>query len=89
MQNKEKRSAIQAFSRTNVNINKKHWQPFGCPVYVLDNALANSKPFHKWKQRTRVGIYLGMSPTHGRNVALVLNRDTGLVSPQFYVTFDT
>ena len=32
---------------------------------------------------------MGMSPTHGRNVALVLNRDTGLVSPQFHVTFDT
>ena len=29
-----------------------------------------------------------MSPVHGRNVALVLDRDTGLASPQFHVAFD-
>ena len=28
-------------------------------------------------------------PAHGRNVALVLDPITGLVSPQFHVTFDT
>ena len=89
MQNKKKRTAMQIFSNSNININKKHWQPFGCPVYVLDNALANGKPFHKWKQRTRIGVYLGMSPSHGRNVALVLSRETGHVSPQFHVTFET
>ena len=36
-----------------------------------------------------MGIYLGRSPNHGRNVALVLDRSTGLVSPQFHVTFDS
>ena len=69
-------------------MNPKHFQTFGCPVYVLDNKLQHNAPFHKWKERSRVGIYLGQSPVHGKNVALVLNRQTGLVSPQFHVKFD-
>jgi hypothetical protein len=36
-----------------------------------------------------VGIYLGPSPLHGRNIALVLDPGTGLVSPQHNVRFDT
>jgi hypothetical protein len=44
--------------------------------------------YHKWKERARVGIYLGTSPLHGRNVALVLDPATGLVSPQHNVRFD-
>jgi hypothetical protein len=63
--------------------------PFGCPAYVLENALQSGKGIHnKWKYRSRVGIYLGRSPFHGRNVALVLDRTTGLVSPQFHVKLD-
>ena len=32
---------------------------------------------------------MGKSPHHARNVALVLNLETGLVSPQFHLKFDT
>ena len=88
MQQPSKRSPLQLFSNTPVNVNRKHWKPFGCPVYVLDEALQGNKPYHKWKQRARVGIYLGQSPIHNRNVAMVLNRFTGHVSPQFHVKFD-
>ena len=35
-----------------------------------------------------MGIYLGRSPAHAGNVALVLNPKTGLVSPQYHVVFD-
>ena len=35
-----------------------------------------------------MGIYLGRSPMHGRNVALILNSTTALVSAQFHVDFD-
>ena len=62
--------------------------PFGCPVYVLDSKLQNNNIFHKWKQKSEVGIYIGTSPIHSKNVALVLSRSTGLVSPQFHVKFD-
>jgi hypothetical protein len=89
MQNKEKRSPQQLFSNTMVQPNPKHWKPFGCPVYVLENSLQSGRGiFHKWKQRSRVGIYLGRSPQHSRSVALVLDRATALVSPQFHITFD-
>ena len=88
LQDRRRRSPIQIFTNSKVAMNPKHFQTFGCPVYVLDNALQQNAPFHKWKERSRVGIYLGKSPNHGRNVALVLNRQTGLVSPQFHVKFD-
>ena len=89
MQDAKRRSPSEIFSKTRAMLNTKHFQTFGCPAYVLDNNLQHSSPFHKWKQRSKVGIYLGLSPTHGRNVALVLNRTTGLVSPQFHVKFDS
>ena len=73
---------------TTVIINKKHWKPFGCPVLVLDEQLQSGRPYQKWRQRACVGIYLGQSPIHNRNVALVLHRNTGHVIPQFHVKFD-
>ena len=89
MQHESKQSPLQLFSQSAINTNKKHWRPFGCPVYVLDEKLQSNKPHNKWENRARVGIYLGQSPIHNRNVALVLNRHTGHVSPQFHVRFDS
>jgi hypothetical protein len=88
MQNAARKSPMQLFAKTEVMVNPKHYQPFGCPVYVLDNSLQANRPHHKWNERSRVGINLGHSPLHGRNVSLVLNRTTGLVSPQFHVKYD-
>ena len=42
----------------------------------------------KWEPRARMGVYVGWSPSHASNVALVLNPRTGHVSPQFHVVFD-
>ena len=88
MQDDLRRSPMEIFANTKVGINIKHYQTFGCPVYVLASALQTNDPHHKWKQRSEVGIYLGISPIHGKSVALVLNRRTGLVSPQFHIKFD-
>ena len=88
LQNMERMSPIQLCESHNVEINPKHWHPFGCPVYVLTEPLQAGAPFHKWKVRARVGVNLGQSPIHNQNVALVLNLDTGHVSPQFHVKFD-
>jgi hypothetical protein len=71
-----------------LNPNLKHFQPFGCPVFVLDNKMQSGKKSPKWEVRSRMGIYLGMSMQHARSVALALHLKTGHVSPQFYVTFD-
>ncbi len=35
-----------------------------------------------------MGLYLGRSPSHAANVALIFNPRTGQVSPQFHVVFD-
>jgi hypothetical protein len=82
------RIPLSSFSRSRVSLNPVHWQPFGCPVYVLSSAKQGSGIQQKWSERSRVGIYLGRSPQHAQSVALVLNLSTGLVSPQFHVTFD-
>ena len=62
------------------------FKPFGCPIYALDNHLQGGQKINKWYKRARLGIYLGLSPKHARSVALVLNLQTGMVSPQFHVT---
>jgi hypothetical protein len=64
---------ISAFPDADVRINSKHGHPFGAPVYVLDNDLQAKKKAPKWKQRSRVCIYLGRSPQHASTVALVLS----------------
>lgn len=83
------KSPLERFSKSNVEPNTKFWQPFGCPVFVLDAELQSGKGImNKWKERSKIGIYLGRSPHHARSVALVLNLKTGHVSPQFHVMFD-
>jgi hypothetical protein len=67
----------------------KSFHTFGCPAYVLDARLANGKKIGKWMDRSKVGIYLGPSPHHARSVGLILNMQTGLVTPQFHVRYDS
>ncbi len=67
----------------------KFQRPIFCPCYTLDSALQTVGGIKgKWLERSRVGVYLGRSPSHARSVALVLNIDTGRVSPQYHVQFD-
>ena len=42
----------------------------------------------KCEHHSHTGIYLGYSPFNAGSVDLVLNPETGLVSPQFCVVFD-
>eukprot|EP00980_Cylindrotheca_fusiformis_P024769 scaffold12430_cov83-Cylindrotheca_fusiformis.AAC.1 len=89
LRDSEGKSPLQRFSNSEVQVHSKHWKPFGCPAYVLESALQNGRAIHnKWEYRAKVGIYLGRSPNHGRNVALILDRTTGLVSLQFHIRFD-
>ncbi|MGL6008734.1 MAG: hypothetical protein ACRC1D_04685 [Culicoidibacterales bacterium] len=69
------------------NFSKFH--TFGCPCYVLDHRLqSGTGMIPKWEPRSRMGIYVGRSPSHASNVGLILNPRTGLVSPQFHVVYD-
>ena len=89
LRKKDGKSPLELFSSSPVAPDFKHLQPFGCPVYVLDAKIQGGNKGAKWSERARCGIYLGTSPRHARSVALVLSLETGMVSPQFHVTFDT
>jgi hypothetical protein len=87
---KDNPTPIEAFSGSNKVTNPKHWHHFGCPAFVLQEPLQDgANIFHKWKERAKVGVYLGRSPQHAKNVALVLSLETGLVSPQFHCKLDS
>jgi hypothetical protein len=81
-------SPLEVFAGVGVRPKISSFHPFGCPVYILDSALAAVKSLPKWEDRARVGIFLGPSPRHSRLVVLVLPLTTGLVSPQYHVVFD-
>jgi len=87
---KDGQTPLESFSNTKIASNPKHWHHFGCPAYTLSQELqTDTSIYHKWKARSRVGVYLGRSPQHARDVSLVLNLETGLVSPQFHVKLDS
>ena len=54
---------------------------WGCPTYVLEPTLQDGRKLPKWKSRSRRGQYMGWSPIHASNVALVRNLNTGRISP--------
>jgi len=61
---------------------------FGCPVFVLEASLQDGHKLLKWKPRSRMAVYLGLSPNLATTVPLVLNTTTGLVSPQYHLVFN-
>ena len=81
-------SPLELFSRVQIAPKLRHFHAFGCPMYVLDNALQSGQGLPKWKECSRLGVYLRPSPNYACSVALVLNPRTGHVSPQFHVKFD-
>jgi hypothetical protein len=74
-------SRLELFSSIQVGCNMKRVHTFACPVFALQNALASGKLLPKWSPHARLGLNLGPSPNHARNVYLVLNLMTGCASP--------
>jgi hypothetical protein len=79
---------LELFSSIRINCNMKHVHTFGCPVFALQNALASGNQLPRWSPCACLGINLGPSPMHARNVCLVLNLITWCVSPQYHCRFD-
>ncbi len=79
---------LELFSSICVGCNMKHVHTFGCPVFALQNALASGKSLPRWSPHVRLGLNLGPSPMHARNVYLVLNLIIRCVSPQYHCRFD-
>jgi hypothetical protein len=88
LQKGKDRTPIELFACLAVRPKIRHFHPFACPVYVLRNELQGGQSLPKWESRSRLGLYIGPSPRHARSVALILNLQTGMVSPQYHVKFD-
>ena len=87
--NTEGLSTTNLYSSTTVRTDMRGIHPFGYPVFVLSSGLQNAgSMIPKWDPRARVGVYIGHSPCHTGNIALVLNPKTLRVSPQFHIVFD-
>ena len=81
-------SPLELFGGSQVKPRLSSYHTFGCPVYTLNTKLQSGKSIPKWDPRCNLGLYLGNSPRHARSVSLVLNIQTGRVSPQFHVQHD-
>ena len=80
---------LERFANVPISPRMKNFHTFGCPVYALKSDLQNNGgATSKFDSRARLGVNLGLSPCHARNVSLVLSLDTGLVSPQFHIKHD-
>ena len=81
-------SPIFLLSGTEVEANISQSHPFGSPIHVLENSLQSQKSCNKWSDRSRVGIFMCHSPNHYTSVTLVLNTQSGNVSPQFHCIYN-
>ena len=81
-------SPLSRFFQSEVEPDLKNFKPFGSPVYVLEASLQSHKSHNKLSDRSKVGIFLCHSPPHACSSPLVLNTQTGNVSPQFHCLFD-
>ena len=61
---------------------------WGCPAYVLEPRLQDGQKIPKFHPRSRQGRFVGFSKEHSSSVALILNRRTGKITPQFHCVFD-
>jgi hypothetical protein len=61
---------------------------WGCPVYVLDKRIADGIKIPKWAPRSNRFIYMGVSQKHSSTVPMLLNPESGVISPQFHVVID-
>jgi hypothetical protein len=61
---------------------------WGCPVYALEKAIADGKKLPCWKQRSIWFVNMGLSKKHASTVPLVLNPETGYITPQYHIVLD-
>jgi hypothetical protein len=62
---------------------------WGCPVYILNKMISDSKKLPHWTPRSTRTVNLGFSDKHASSVPLVLNPQTGYITVQSHiVVFD-
>ena len=58
---------------------------WGSPIYVLDKVIADGKKLPLRKPKSSRRMFVGLSDRHSTRSPLVLNFDTGFISPQYHV----
>ena len=82
-------SPVELWTKTkSTNTPLQNLHVWGSPVYVLDPTLRDGSKLPKWNPRSRRGQYVGQSPLHASSVGLILNLQTGNVTPQYHVVHD-
>ena len=82
-------SPLDIFTKTRWEQRKFHdLHVWGCPVYVLHKTIADGKKLPRWRPRSTRSILMGLSSKHASTAPLVLNPNTGYITPQFHVVFD-
>jgi hypothetical protein len=89
LQNESGKTPSEIFSGALIQPNLKYFHSFGCPAFVLDHRIKAAQKIDKWSVRSKIGVFLRMSPRHTRSVGLILNVQTGHVSPQFHWKADS
>jgi hypothetical protein len=59
-----------------------------CSVYVLDRRLSHGNKLPRWSAHSQQCVYVSLNDKHATSVPLVLNLETGSITPQFHVIFD-
>jgi len=79
-------SPLKCFTRNSLldNVVLTDFHTVGSPCYVLDAV----QHVPKWNPWSSLRVFVFCPALHARNVAMVLNPITGLVSPQYHVAFD-
>ena len=87
--NTANQSPLEIFTNTDKEIIPVNYHKWVCPVFILrDDNQSGLGRTPKWEPCGRTGVYLGHSPLHAGNVALVLSLQTGHCSPQYHVVFN-
>ena len=55
---------------------------------MLDKVIADGKKLPRWKPRSSRRMFVGLSQRHSSKAPLVLNLESGYISPQFHVVHD-
>ena len=61
---------------------------WGSPTYVIDKVIADGKKLPRWRPRSTRRMFVGLSKRHSSKAPLVLNLESGYISPQFHVVHD-
>jgi len=82
-------SPADLFTKVRFPLTKLHEiHVWGSPAYVLNKRIADGQKIPRWQPRSSRGMYLGRAPQYASTVHLILNLDSGSITPQFHVVLD-